>query len=330
MVNMGKKILVATIILAVPLLAGIVFGQTDLEGKDDGNKPLFRTETDLVSLDVTVTDQKGRPVADLAKEDFIVYEDGKQQSVAFFSHEQRPASWGLVLDRSGSMAPMIEDVYKAALHSVESGTPEDEIFVMTFDTATELVHPFTSDRQELLRSISRLRAGGGTALYDAGALALDYMRDAKQKKRVLVIVTDGEDNASSINFKKFLKMAQKSETIIYTVGLFDPMDTPSFRASSFGPNGFFGLGLSNPRKELERLADQTGGMAYFPKNLDECIRAHRDIAFQVSQQYSLGYYPRSNYEDERWRQIKVQVLRSKDLVVLSRRSYLPSKADKKD
>ena len=312
---------IATILLVPFLLPWGLLAQTDSED----NKPLFRTETDLVSLDVTVTDQKGVPVTDLAKEDFIVYEDGKQQKVAFFSHDQRPASWGLVLDRSGSMYPMIEELYKAALHSVESGTPEDDIFVMTFNDHTELVQPFTSDRQELLRYISRLRAGSSTALYDAGALALDYMKGAMHKKRVLVIVTDGEDNASSISFKEFLKMAQRSEMIIYTVGLFDPMYAVSFR-----PKGFFGLGVSNPRKQLERLAEETGGMAYFPKNMDECIRAHRDIAFQVSRQYSLGYYPRNTYADEGWRQIKVEVLGRGKVVVRSPKSYLVSKTDRKE
>ena len=315
---------VLIILLLVPfVLPWNLFAQTDSED----NKPIFRTETDLVSLDVTVTDQKGQAVTDLAKEDFIVYEDGKQQKVAFFSHDQRPASWGLVLDRSGSMAPMIEELYKAALHSVESGTTEDDVFVMTFNDHTELVEPFTSNRKELLRSISRLWAGAGTALYDAGASALDYMKGAMHKKRVLVIVTDGEDNSSSISFKEFLKMAQRSEMIIYTVGLFDPMNTVSLRTNSFGPSGFFGLGVSNPRKQLERLAEETGGMAYFPKDMDECIRAHRDIALQVSRQYSLGYYPRNTDADEGWRQIKVEVLGREKVVVRSPKSYRVSKTD---
>ncbi|MBI4441815.1 MAG: VWA domain-containing protein [Acidobacteria bacterium] len=271
----------------------------------------------MVSLDVTVTDRKGRPVADLRKEDFLVYEDGKQQKVAFFSREQRPASWGLVLDRSGSMADMIEDVYQAALHSIESGTPEDEIFAMTFNDSLELVQPFTSDRLAVLTSIRDLTARGQTALYDAGALALDYMKGARHKKRVLVIVTDGEDNASSISFNKFLNIAQKSETIIYTVGFFGSMD-----------NGFFGFGFSNSRKQLERLAEQTGGMAYFPKNMEECISAHRDIALQVSRQYNLGYYPSNTDWDEGWREIRVEVLRSGNLVVRSPKSYFAPKTER--
>lgn len=329
--KMGKKRLTAAVIITVSLaLAWTAFGQTGLRSNDGDDELVFRTETDLVSLDVTVTDRKGRPVGDLTKEDFIVYENGKQQEIAFFSHEQRPASWGLVLDRSGSMSSMIEDVYKAALHSVESGTPEDEIFIMTFDVIPELVQPFTSDRRELLRSISRLWAGGGTALYDAGAFAIDYARDAKHRKRVLVIVTDGEDNASTISFKNFLKMAQRSETIIYTVGLFDPMDTISYRTNLFGSNGFLGFGVSNPRKQLERLAEETGGMAYFPKNMEECIRAHRDIARQVSRQYSLAYYLRNTHPNGGRRQIKVEVLRAGNLIVHSRKNYFPPEPERNE
>lgn len=307
-----KKQKVAIVLPVAFWLAWSLFAQTDSED----SKPLFSTETDLVSLDVTVTDRKGRPVGDLTKQDFIVYEDGKQQNIAFFSHDQRPASWGLVLDRSGSMTDMIEDVYKAALHSIESGTPEDEIFAMTFNDSLELVQPFTSDRLAVLTSIRDLRARGQTALYDAGAFALDYMKGARHKKRVLVIVTDGEDNASSISFNKFLNMARKSETIIYTVGFFDFMDA------------FFGFGLSSPRQQLKRLAEQTGGMAYFPKNMEECISAHRDIALQVSRQYSLGYYPSNTDWDERWREIKVEVLRSGSLVARSRKSYFAPKTQR--
>lgn len=317
---MERKTRIPAIILAVPLLlAGTAFGQKDLPGNPGHNEPVFRAETDLVSLDVTVTDRKGRPIADLTRENFIVYENGKQQRLAFFSHEQKPASWGLVLDRSGSMSDMIEDVYEAALHSVETGTPEDEVFVVTFNDYTELAQPFTSSRQDLLRSISRLWARGETALYDAAAFALDYMKGAKHKKRVLVIVTDGEDNASSISFKQFLDMAQKSETIIYTVGFFSSMD-----------KGFLEFGFSGSRKQLNRLAEATGGMAYFPKNMEACITAHQDIALQVSQQYSLGYYPSAADWDEGWREIKVDLLRSGNLVVRSRKSYFVPKPERKE
>jgi VWFA-related protein len=142
--------------------------QTHGEQKDS----VFSVETNLVTLDVTVTDKRGRPLDRLKKEDFRVFEAGVQQNIAFFSHENRPASWGIVLDRSGSMAGMMDEVYNATLHSVEAGTHDDDIFVITFNGSVDIIQDFTSDRRRLLESTRNIIAGGSTALYDAVALAI--------------------------------------------------------------------------------------------------------------------------------------------------------------
>ncbi len=295
-------------LLLVPLPDGLASPQAQQE--DGSKETAFKTETSLVSLEVTVTDKKGQPIDGLARNDFRVYEDNTEQNVTFFSRDKKPVSWGLVLDRSGSMTGMMEDVYRAALHSVEAGTPEDETFIMTFNQDIDVVQDFTSDRDKLLRSIRNISATGSTALYDAVALSLDHMRQGRHQKKVLVVITDGDDNASHIRFTRLLEMAKKSETLVYIVGFFEAMDLPNLKL----------LGRQSS-DELKRLAEQTGGIAYFPKGMQECDRACKDIALQVSRQYSLGYYPKNIEWDGRWREIRVAVNRPEKAMVRTRAGY---------
>lgn len=271
---------------------------------------LFSVQTNLVVLDVSVLDKERRPVKGLVKDDFRVFEDDVEQHIAFFSHEKRPACWGIVLDRSGSMAGMIEEVYNAALHSIEAGTVEDESFIVTFDESIDIVQDFTSDRRELLRQARNIFPGGSTALYDAIALALNHIQRGRHQKKVLLVVTDGQDNASRFTFRQLLEMARESQTLIYSLGLFESMDV-----------AILNLLCSRAKNELERLADESGGLSYFPKNMQECERACRDIAEQVSRQYSLGYYPSNRNWDGKWRELRVEVAEAKHLSVRTRRGY---------
>lgn len=287
------------------------------ERNEDTQRPIFRADADLVSLDVTVTDKNRKPVDGLTKDDFLVYEDKTQQNIAFFSHEQKPVSWGLVLDRSGSMTGMMEEVYRAALHSIEAGTPEDDTLIITFSDQPRLVQPFTSERLALLESIKGLMAGGGTALYDAVALGLDHVRGGRHKKKVLVVVTDGEDNESLISFHDLVKMARQRETLIYVVGF-------------FGPMGGLELEAYRDHDRLKRLAEDTGAMAYFPKNMEQCINACRDIALQVSQQFSVGYYPSNTNWDGKWREIKIELRSAKDRFVRTRKGYFATELQSKE
>ena len=278
----------------------------------DSQRTRFASETSLISIDVTVTDRRGRPVEGLRKEDFAVFDDGVEQAVSFFSHENRPISWALVLDKSGSMSTMMEDVYRAALHSIEAGTAEDDVLVLTFNNDVDLLQDFTSDRAMLLKSIRSLRATGMTALYDAVALGLDRVRRGRHEKKVLVLVTDGDDNASHLRFSRLLDVAQDSRTLIYPVGLLASME-----------GSVAGLISERSRAELEQLAEISGGMAYFPKDMKQCERACRDIAQQVSRQYSLGYYPDNRNWDGRWRTIAVKLRTGNEqgVVVRTRSGY---------
>lgn len=305
---MPAKVAVLLFCLLLPGLPCVsAAGQKDDKTEQKGT--VFRAETNLVLLDVTVTGKRGEAIRGLQRSDFAVYENGTKQDVVFFSDENRPVSWGLVVDRSGSMLGMMEEVYNAVLHSVRVGTSEDEFFVTKFNHNVDIIQDFTSDRDQLLAASKNLWAMGSTALYDAVALAVDHVRKGQHQKKVLVVVTDGEDNASHIPFEKLLAMVKRSEALIYTVGFFD------------SDLAILKLMERESRKELQLLAEQTGGMAYFPKNMEECDRACRDIAVRVSQQYSLGYYPKSTAWDGDWREIKVELTRADKSTVHARKGY---------
>lgn len=267
------------------------------QAQQDAPLDTIRIDTNLVVLRIAVNDQQGRAAMSLKQNAFKVYEDGVEQQIGFFSSEESPVSWGLVLDRSGSMMGMMSDVYGAALHVIDEGTSRDETFIVTFSDRSEVVSDFTSDRHTLENSILGLRAEGQTALYDSVAFALDRLKRAKYRKRVLVVVTDGEDNASKSKFRALIERAEEEETLIYTVGMFESMGG---LLPSMGGN-------RDARAELRKLAEVTGGAAHFPSNVDQCRGVMKEIAREVSQQYSLGYYPLNKERDGKWRKIKVVV-----------------------
>lgn len=276
----------------------------------DHQEPTFRTSTNLVLLDVSVTDRKGRPVRNLDKGSFRVYEDGVEQPLTFFTYEQRPVSWGLVLDRSGSMIGMMDEVYNAALHSVEAGTPEDETFILAFDDRIELVRPFTTDHPSLVEAIKGISAGGTTALYDAVREGLQELKKGRHQKKVLIVITDGEDNASRIRFEDLLEKAKRAEAQVYTIGMFSDMGLDFLNTSD-----------SWIKRQLQSLAEETGGLAYFPKNVRQCDRACKDIAEEVSRQYTLGYYPKVKDWNGEWRNIEVKVRAAPTYSVRTRKGY---------
>lgn len=258
--------------------------------------PTLKSGTDLVALNVTALDAGGRAATGLGQEDFTVFENGAEQPIALFSTAGAPVTWGLVLDRSGSMADMIGDLHKAALHAIAEGTAEDETFIVVFDDIPQLVREFESDRHRLGTALLGLRAGGATALWDATAYALDHIRHGRHKKKVLVILTDGEDTHSGFAFRDLIDFAEREEVLVYTVGMVESA-------------GLFNrLRSRSPwHRDLETLSSVTGARAHFPRNLEECRNTMRDIAGEVAQQYTIGYYPRDLARDGQWRSLKVVV-----------------------
>jgi VWFA-related protein len=235
---------------------------------------------DLVVLQAAVRDHGGRFVSDLSEPDFDVYEDGVRQSIKLFRHEDVPVTVGLVIDHSGSMFPKLKDVVEAARTFTRSSNPEDQMFVVNFNEYVTLGLPaamrFTSRADELERAISSKPAIGKTALYDAVATALERLQTGGPERKVLIVISDGGDNASKRGLPEVLKMAAMSSAVVYAVGIFDDEDEDK-----------------NPAV-LRRLARETGGEAWFPAQFNEVVEICERIAHDIRNQYTIGYVSSSS------------------------------------
>jgi len=273
-------------------LAATVLAQNDQSSPSKPGSPDLRVAVDLVLLDVSVSDRSGHFVKNLRQEDFKIYEDKVQQTVSYFSTEESPLTRGLVVDRSGSMSDM-RDVYDAAVHMINEGTTEDEMFVMTFSRNIDTVSGLTLDRRVLQNAMFGLHAQGATALWDAVNSGIDYVKRGKHRRKALLVITDGADNKSVLSFKRVLDRVRESDVTIYTVGI-------------NAPTGVFAKG-SNDRGQLEQLAEITGGYAHFPTDIEKCRETMAEIAREVSEHYTVGYYPTNANYDGVWRKIRVAV-----------------------
>ena len=246
---------------------------------------------ELVVLHPAVSDRKGHFVSDLREEHFEVYEDGVRQSIRLFRHEDVPVTVGLVVDHSGSMSSKLADVITAARTFVQSSNPEDRMFVVNFNENVTMGLPdsvrFTNNSDELERAISTTGATGQTALYDAVVTALERLQVGSPDKKVLIIISDGGDNASAHTKAEALKMADKSIAIVYTIGIFDE-DNPD----------------RNPNV-LRRLARASGGEAFFPGQLSEVTAICERIAHDIRNQYTLGYVSSNAAQPGAYRAIRV-------------------------
>lgn len=266
---------------------------------------VFRSTTDLINVTAAVVDRNGAPATGLKKEDFIVLEDGVPQDVAFFSAEELPASVALVVDTSGSMVDKIDDVRDALAHFVDRMKPEDEVSLLRFSTDVEvLVRPGDS-RDTVRRAIGYLRPSGGTALLDAVAVGLSELRQARYSKRALLLITDGNDNQSRLRERDAIALVTKSEVLLYALGI------GHSERGSFG-HDVFGEADRVDGRLLEHLANPTGGRSYVleeahRRGVDLIDRTVQQIADELRQQYSLGYYPTNPNKDGTFRRIDVKV-----------------------
>ncbi len=254
---------------------------------------IFRSETRLVVLHASPEDKDGKLVNGLPESAFQVFENGVKQKIAGFRQEDVPVSLGFVIDSSASMGKKRDRVAAAALGLVKLSNPDDEVFIVNFDETPSLDVDFTSDLEALKKGLKRFDARGGTAMRDALRTAVEHVKGRNKKdKKVLVVVTDGADNASLTTLEYVVRAAQQNEVLIYAVGLF----------SDEGPRE-----TEKARSALETLARATGGQCYFPKDVGEVDEIAPQIAHEIRNQYSLSYTPTNQELDGTFRQIRLIV-----------------------
>jgi Ca-activated chloride channel homolog len=270
---------------------------------------VFKAEVQNVILHATVVDDKNRLVMNLDKNAFAVYENNQPQTIIAFAREDVPVAMGIVIDNSGSMREKRDKVNKAALNLVRSSNPQDQVFVVNFNDEYYLDQPFTSNINLLKEALEKVEARGGTALYDAIVASADYMKkNARQQKKVLFVVTDGEDNASRETLEEAVRRLQEENgPSVYAIGLLG--EEKARRA----------------RRALETIAQKTGGIVFLPKTTDEVDEISRTVAHDIRSQYSIGYKPTTPKSAGGYRTIHVEARTRgyKKLTVRTRSGYYP-------
>ena len=277
------------LLLMVPLSAILPHKDQPAQLRQD-DQPTIRVNVDVVVLHASTRNRKGVLVSGLGKADFQVHENGVLQQIKSFSHEDIPVTVGLVVDNSGSMRPKQQEVAAAAVEFARSSHPDDQMFVVLFNENVSFglpAHtPFTDQADELQDALSIL-PNGKTALYDAVAAALQHLKKGKRDKRVLVVVSDGADNASRLQREQMLTLASQSDAIIYTIGLFELEDPDR-----------------DPRT-LKRLAEATGGEAFLPESVKQVVPVFERIAQDIRNQYTITYSPANRSQDGTYRTVQV-------------------------
>jgi len=255
----------------------------------------IKVQVNLVVLHTTVLDDRGRFADGLKEENFRILEDKVEQKLSVFKREDLPVSMGLVIDNSGSMRDKRPRVNEAAITLVENSNPQDEAFVVNFndDFYLDLDKDFTSSIPELKEALERIDSRGSTALYDAIIGSIDHLKKASKDKRVLLVVTDGEDNTSRNSLEKTIREIQKTDTVIYTIGLLSQESKKNAKRA---------------KKALEEISLASGGLSYFPENVDDVHSICQQVAHDIRNQYTLAYYPTNSKRDGSFRAVQVEVI----------------------
>jgi Ca-activated chloride channel homolog len=265
---------------------------------------VLKTETDMTLVNVSVTDPLGRLVTGLERQNFRVFEDGHEQEIAKFASEDAPVSIGVIFDMSGSMTDKIEKSRLAAVQFFRTANPQDEFFLVNFNDRAQLVSPFTDNVDQLQNRLMYTAAHGLTALYDGVYLGLSQMRGAHNRKKALLIISDGGDNHSRYTESEVRRFVQEADVQIYTIGLFEPDGGPT-PEEKLGPS------------ILYDLTEMTGGRSFVVQNLRDLPDIATKISMELRNQYVLGYRPTDRAHDGKWRKIKVKLRPPKGLPPLT-------------
>jgi Ca-activated chloride channel family protein len=254
---------------------------------DAGARPTFRVGVETVFINVSVTDSFNRYIGGLEKQSFRIFEDTVEQTITHFVEESAPVSVGILFDTSVSMKRNIRSARRSVLRLLQSGTPDDEFFLVSFNQKTQLIQGFTRERAEMEQGIQSIKPRGRTALYDAVHLGMEQIGGARNKKTALILITDGEDNSSRYTATEVRELAKESKTPIYAIG----------------EKGKLAYG----HDEIQGLSDLTGGRAFFPQNLSELDYYVDLIRSELAHQYVLGYTPINKTRDGKWRKLQVKL-----------------------
>ena len=295
----------------------IIFdGTLSAQQPQDQPTPAFRAGVDVVSLNVTVSDLEGRFVTDLDQTNFQVYEDGVQQNITFFTKTQLPIALAMLIDTSASMDEKMVTAQEAAIGFSQRLRPEDLAEIIDFDSRVNILQNFTNDAAKLEQAIQQTSAGGSTSLYNAIYISLRELskaplRRADVRREAIIVLSDGEDTSSLVTFDEVLEQAKRSETAIYSIGLQsdDSRSRVGFREADF---------------VLRQLAQETGGRAFFPNEVDELPKIYQDISDELSSQYSVGYISANPLRNGQWRRIVVRVDRE-SIEARAKQGYYASK-----
>ena len=277
---------------------------------------------DQVVVHTTVLDKSGHFISGLKKEDFRVYEDGIGQTINLFSQEDVPVSLGIVLDTSGSMRNKIDNVNKAALAFIKASNPQDEVFLIGFNDQVELLEDYTSDLEEIADALDNIIVSGGTALWDAIHLAVEKAQKGIKPKKAVIVITDGEDRDSYYKLEEMIAKVQESDVQIYSVGFLNAVPE----------KGLFGhWSKSVPEKAhdaLQLISEDTGAKAFFPQKVADIGQIVSEVAYELRNQYSIGYVSTNTARDGAYRRVKVELdpAKAPGRLVRYRRGYTASKA----
>ncbi len=304
------------LVLVLVVLTGSVGTIAAQQREQRPQPPSFRAGVDVVTLNVAVTDADSRFVAGLAREDFVVYEDGVKQEIGFFTRTQLPLALVLLIDTSASMDEKMTTAQEAAIGFAQRLRPEDLAEVIDFDSRVDILQGFVNDVGQLESAIRQTSAGGSTSLYNALYVSLKELKKAPLRvddvrREAIVVLSDGEDTSSLVTFEEVLELAKRSETAIYAIGLQseDSRSRTGFREADF---------------ILRQLAEETGGRAFFPDDVEGLPAIYGQISNELSSQYTLGYTSANPLRNGRWRRLVVLVNRESVRARTKQGYYAPS------
>jgi VWFA-related protein len=274
----------------------------DASEAQERREPSIRVETQLVLINVTVTDPMNRFVTGLEKEHFQLFEDKKVQDIAQFSSEDAPLSIGLVFDASGSMGSKLQKSRQAAAQLFKTANPEDEFFLIQFNDRPELVVPFTTNTEEIQNRLTFTQAKGRTALLDGVYLAMNQMKKARNPRKAIIILSDGGDNSSRYTESEIKNAVREADVQVYAIGIFEPIAGRGRTAEELG-----GPGL------LTEMAESTGGRHFPVENPNELPDIAAKIGIELRNQYVLGYTPKNTTRDGKYRKVQVKLKQPRGL-----------------